>query len=158
MIPLVLVCGFLGSGKTTVLRHWARTEANRRLVFVVNEFSSRDVDSVLLGQDAKDVVPLPGGSIFCRCLAADFHRTMTALASGGWDAIVAEASGIADPSSTRTLLAETGLDRSLRLAELEEACRIYNEEWRTGSWDFALRVLPSLEAVIREVAGLSEDE
>lgn len=118
MIPLILVCGFLGSGKTTLLRHWARNASDRRIVYVVNEFSSRDVDSELLGQDAPDVVPLPGGSIFCKCLAADFHRTMLGLAEGGWDAIVAEASGIADPSSTRTLLAETGLDRRIRLAEV----------------------------------------
>lgn len=118
MIPLILVCGFLGSGKTTLLRHWARTASDRNLVFVVNEFSSRDVDSELLRQDARDVLPLPGGSIFCRCLAADFHRTMRNLAEGEWDAIVAEASGVADPSSTRTLLAETGLDRRIRLAEV----------------------------------------
>lgn len=118
MIPLILVCGFLGSGKTTLLRHWARTASDRRIVYVVNEFSSRDVDSELLRQDAPDVVPLPGGSIFCKCLAADFHRTMRALAEGEWDAIVAEASGVADPSSTRTLLAETGLDRRIQLAEV----------------------------------------
>jgi hypothetical protein len=41
---------------------------------------------------------------------------------------------------------------------LEEACRIFNQEWRTGSWDFALRVFPSLEAVLRDVMGIQEGD
>lgn len=41
---------------------------------------------------------------------------------------------------------------------LEEACRIFNEEWCTGSWDFALHVFPSLEAVIRDVTGVDEGD
>ncbi|MCX7799525.1 MAG: CobW family GTP-binding protein [Fimbriimonadales bacterium] len=110
MTPLILVCGFLGAGKTTLLRHWARTERNRRVAYVVNEFSSRDVDSIVLAAETSEVVPLPGGSIFCRCLAADFRRTMEALAAREWHALVAEASGIADPTATRTLLRETRLD------------------------------------------------
>ncbi|MDW8260959.1 MAG: hypothetical protein RMJ35_00390 [Phycisphaerales bacterium] len=39
---------------------------------------------------------------------------------------------------------------------LKEACRIFNEEWRTGSWYFTLRVLPSLEAVMSD-AGIIQD-
>jgi hypothetical protein len=41
---------------------------------------------------------------------------------------------------------------------LEEACRTFDEEWRTGSWEFWLRPFDSLEAVIREVRSLSPDE
>lgn len=41
---------------------------------------------------------------------------------------------------------------------LEEARWIFKEKWRTGSWFFALRVFPSLEAVVRDVTGVDEGE
>ena len=99
MIPLALVTGFLGSGKTTLLARLAR-------------------------EVGADVISLPGGSIFCKCLAGEFVARMrelaarAAAAAAALEGVVIEASGMADPRVILALLAETGLDRSFRLASV----------------------------------------
>lgn len=112
MIPLVLVTGFLGSGKTTLLRRIAQQQQGRRLAFVVNEFSSVDVDGAILAGAGVPVTPLAGGSVFCRCLVTRFIETLETLASPAgppYDAIVVEASGMANPRVVGRMLDETRL-------------------------------------------------
>ncbi len=118
MIPLALLAGFLGAGKTTFLTSYARRMAGRKIVFVVNEFAASDVDSPLLAGTAPDVVGISGGSIFCRCKVTDFIRELSLISQRFPDAdgVVVEASGMADPSAARNLLEESGLERTFRYA------------------------------------------
>lgn len=124
MIPLVLATGFLGSGKTTYLKGLAAQNPDRRLVFLVNEFSSTDVDGADVQQVARDVVAVVGGSIFCRCLEADFLKHLKEIperfGSQGSpvEGLVVEASGMADPTVVSHMLNETGLDATYRLASV----------------------------------------
>jgi G3E family GTPase len=112
VIPLALITGFLGSGKTTFLEHLAQRYRARKIVWLVNEFSARDMDSARLSAQAKDVISVVGGSIFCRCKAAEFLEQLRSLPERfGPDAVVVEASGMADPLVAGKLLHETGLDR-----------------------------------------------
>ena len=121
MIPLTLVTGFLGSGKTTLLQHMAQQVNGKRLVFVVNEFAPLDVDGKLLGKDV-DVVPIPGGSIFCQCLTTTFIEHLNALIkrheTESLDGIVIEASGMANPKVIRRMLVETGLDQHFAITQM----------------------------------------
>ena len=78
-IPLSLVTGFLGSGKTTFLQQTARRLAGRRVVYLVNEFSALDVDGAVLGKFGPNVVSIPGGSIFCKCLVSDFILNLSEI-------------------------------------------------------------------------------
>jgi G3E family GTPase len=109
--PLCLVTGFLGSGKTSLLAHLARQYRERRIVYLVNEFCEVDIDATRLAQIAPDVVAIPGGSIFCRCLVGEFMTQLRRLptAFGQLDGVLVEASGMADPGAVDTLLSETGL-------------------------------------------------
>lgn len=124
MIPLALVAGFLGSGKTTLLREVARAAAPRRLLFLVNEFAPADVDGAVLLADGADVLALPGGSIFCRCLVTQFIGQLRQIAarwaeaSPRFEGVAIEASGMADPRVIGRMLAETGLDRQFALASI----------------------------------------
>ncbi len=124
MIPLCLVTGFLGAGKTSLLRHLARTDGGLRTVFVVNEFSQADVDGVVLASETENVLALPGGSIFCTCLAGEFIRVLSEL-PGRFGApaapvarVVVEASGMANPLAVARQLVETRLDTVYRLARV----------------------------------------
>ena len=76
---MCLVTGFLGCGKTTLLMRIAKRSKGRRLVFLVNEFSPKDVDGKLLGAEGVDAVLVAGGSIFCRCLVTDFINHLKTL-------------------------------------------------------------------------------
>lgn len=122
MIPLCLVAGFLGSGKTTLLRRIATANRGRRLLFLVNEFSAADIDGRTLAAEGLDVIALPGGSIFCRCLVTQFIGQLDAIAAraaaGPLDGVVIEASGMADPRVIARLLVETRLDARYALARV----------------------------------------
>ena len=102
MTALSLVTGFLGSGKTTYLRRLVNQYRDRRLVFLVNEFSPVDIDGPLLGSVEDDVLSLPGGSIFCTCLVTEFISTLKSIPErfgreAPVEGVIIEASGIANP-------------------------------------------------------------
>jgi G3E family GTPase len=124
MIPICLVTGFLGSGKTTFVKQIAARHAGEKIVYLVNDFSPRDVDGALLEQVEEDVVTIPGGSIFCRCLVTQFLGRLRSIPERFGTAdqpvrgVVIEASGIADPAVIDGMLAETGLDRVYEVATI----------------------------------------
>lgn len=121
MIPIALVTGFLGSGKTTFLQYVVARHRNRRLVYLVNEFSAVDIDGQMFDLPPDRLVTIPGGSIFCKCLVTEFigHlRTVAEQPGHAVDGVVIEASGVADPKVVQQMLAETRLDRHFRLATI----------------------------------------
>jgi G3E family GTPase len=89
----------------------------RRVVFLVNDFAAVDVDTRRLAAESPNVVAIPGGSIFCRCLVTEFVARLRQVAEvfdrpeAPVEAVVVEASGMADPSVLDDLLAECGLAR-----------------------------------------------
>lgn len=142
MISLVLITGFLGSGKTTLLEHLARRCQGRQIVWLVNEFSAQDMDSARLAGKARDVVTVAGGSIFCRCKVTEFLEQL-----GGFpqrfnpEAVVVEASGMADPVVAGRLLQESGLDRRYRISAVVAVVD-------PGSFLKLLQTLPNIRAQI----------
>jgi len=103
-IPATIVTGFLGAGKTTLIRHLMETLKGKRLALIVNEFGELGFDGDLLKGCAdetcreEDIVELANGCICCT-VADDFLPTMQALLSRAEppDHIVIETSGLALP-------------------------------------------------------------
>ena len=100
-LPLTLVTGFLGSGKTSFLVNYlAEYSPERKIAIVQNEFAQSDIDSEVLRDENDDFVlrELNKGSIFCRCLFSSFLDTLVELSENEEvDAVLIEATGIADP-------------------------------------------------------------
>lgn len=121
MIPIILITGFLGSGKTTLLEEIYNINHQRNIIYLVNDFSMRDVDGGLFARDNRKVISVPGGSIFCTCLVTEFVNRLNAIleiksdTNNPIDGLVIEASGIANPLVIRSLLDDSGLDRFYRL-------------------------------------------
>jgi G3E family GTPase len=120
LIPICLVTGFLGSGKTTFLKNIVSHNRNRKLVYIVNEFSPHDIDGAIVSKDNPDVVSIPGGSIFCKCLVTEFIGQLTKIPSAfsGVEGVVIEASGMANPKVIADMLRETKLDDRYALAHI----------------------------------------
>ena len=103
-IPATIVTGFLGAGKTSLVRHLLAAAAGHRLAVIVNEFGELGIDrELLLGcGDATcsddDIVELANGCLCCT-VADDFLPTLTRLIERAEppDHIVVETSGLALP-------------------------------------------------------------
>jgi G3E family GTPase len=98
-VPVVLVAGFLGAGKTTVVNHLLAHAGGRRIAAVVNDFGAVNIDAELITGAAGGVVSLSNGCICCS-LEGDLLRTLAALLRRDPqpEVIVIETSGVADPS------------------------------------------------------------
>ena len=103
-IPATVVTGFLGAGKTSLIRHLVANAGGRRLALVINEFGELGVDRELLlgcgieGCAEDDVIELSNGCICCT-VADDFLPTMRKLLARdpAPDHILIETSGLALP-------------------------------------------------------------
>jgi G3E family GTPase len=102
-IPLTVIGGYLGSGKTTVLNALLREPAGRRLGVIVNDFGTLAVDAALLGRSSGEddgVVSLPNGCVCCT-LGTDLQTALAALTDRPRppEHVVVEVSGVADPAN-----------------------------------------------------------
>jgi G3E family GTPase len=98
-VPILLVAGFLGAGKTTVVNHVLAHAEGRRIAAVVNDFGAINIDAELIAGATDGVVSLANGCICCS-LEGDLLRTLAAILrrSPRPQAIVIETSGVADPA------------------------------------------------------------
>jgi G3E family GTPase len=109
-IPVILVGGGLGAGKTSLLRALLNSPNLPRLGFVVNEFGALDVDGALLASQGADVIELPNGCVCCAAggdLAAAINRLLRAEQPP--ETVVVELSGVADPYPVRREIELLGL-------------------------------------------------
>ena len=103
-IPVTVITGFLGSGKTTLIRHLMQNPQGKRLAILVNEFGTVGVDGDILKACAdencpeENIVELANGCICCT-VADDFIPTIEALLAMPQrpDHIIIETSGLALP-------------------------------------------------------------
>lgn len=103
-IPATVVTGFLGAGKTTLIRHLLRNARGRRLALIVNEFGEIGIDGEILRScndqacAEEDIIELANGCICCT-VADDFLPTMQKLLDRVEppDHIIIETSGLALP-------------------------------------------------------------
>ena len=98
-VPILLVTGFLGAGKTTVVNHLLAHAEGRRIAAVVNDFGAINIDAELIAGASDGVVSLSNGCICCS-LEGDLLRTLATLLRRDPrpEFIVIETSGVADPS------------------------------------------------------------
>ncbi|MCS3728796.1 CobW family GTP-binding protein [Bradyrhizobium betae] len=98
-VPILLVTGFLGAGKTTVVNHLLAHADGRRIAAIVNDFGAINIDAELIAGASDGVVSLANGCICCS-LEGDLLRTLSTLLRRDPkpEYIVIETSGVADPA------------------------------------------------------------
>lgn len=98
-VPILLVTGFLGAGKTTAVNQLLTHGGGRRIAAIVNDFGAINIDAELIASATDNVISLANGCICCS-LEGDLLRTLATLLRRvpRPDYIVIETSGIADPA------------------------------------------------------------
>src|SRR5262249_22003330 len=115
-IPVTVVTGFLGAGKTTLVKHFLETPEGAGTAVLVNEFGQEGIDDALLRNSAEKTTLLGNGWLGCNFrsgLQVALHRLVVDRERGvipHFGRIVIETSGLADPSPILTTFAT---DRAL---------------------------------------------
>jgi len=115
-IPVIVVTGFLGAGKTTLIRHFLATRESAGTAIIVNEFGAVGIDDALLRTSSDKTVLLGNGCVCC-VTRSDLQLALRALVADrargaipDFRRIVIETSGLADPGP---ILQTFATDRAL---------------------------------------------
>ncbi len=122
-IPVTIIGGYLGSGKTTLVNHLLRNANGKKLAVLVNEFGELPIDADLIEAEEGDIISLSGGCVCCS-YGNDLTSAIIDVAQmrPAPDHIVLEASGVALPgaiASSLSLLNNCTLDGIVVLADAE---------------------------------------
>jgi G3E family GTPase len=115
-IPVTVVTGFLGAGKTTLVKHFLQTPEGHGTAVLVNEFGQEGIDDALLRDSAEKTTLLGNGCLCCNFrsdLQNTLHRMVVDRERGvipPFSRVLIETSGLADPSPILTTFAT---DRAL---------------------------------------------
>ena len=122
-IPLVLLTGFLGAGKTTMLNTLLATPEFRDTAVVINEAGDVGLDHLLVEQGADSITMMEGGCLCCRAKGAlapalaNLMRRTRDESLPPFKRVVVETSGLSDPSSVlEGLIADAFFNRFFELA------------------------------------------
>ncbi|HRJ68303.1 MAG TPA: GTP-binding protein [Beijerinckiaceae bacterium] len=124
-IPVTVIGGYLGAGKTTLVNHLLRHAGGLRLAVMVNDFGAMAIDADLIEAQEEDLISIAGGCICCS-FGSDLIEAMAKLAerSPRPDHVLLETSGVALPgpvAGTVSLLPDFDVDC---VAVLADATRI----------------------------------
>lgn len=137
-VPVTLLSGFLGAGKTTLMNHLLASEHGEKIAVVVNEFGDVNIDGSLIVGTSEDMIELQNGCICCT-IRGDMRDTVLDLLERRerkfwrrirFDRIVIEASGMASPGPVvQTFMVEpelaerTKVDGVIALAHAEHVAQ-----------------------------------
>lgn len=100
-IPVTVVTGFLGAGKTSLLNHLIETHPDKKFAIIENEFGEENIDSELVANvESDDIFELSNGCICCS-LNQDLYDLLQKLIQSDhqFNHLLIETTGIADPGS-----------------------------------------------------------
>ena len=99
-IPVTIITGFLGAGKTSLLNNLIRKHPEKKFAVIENEFGETGIDGGLIATAPEAIFELNNGCICCS-LGDDFLRTLENLLGSSYEFnhLLVETTGIADPSS-----------------------------------------------------------
>jgi G3E family GTPase len=151
--PVVVVTGFLGSGKTTLVNQLLKREPES--LVIVNEFGEVPVDHLLVESSSEKAVALPNGCLCCH-LRGDLEETLIGAAMrrrrgeiAGFDRVIVETSGLADPGPVaQTLYADAALGRDYKLGSIVTVVDAADTGARSASPEIARGQIAAADLVV----------
>jgi G3E family GTPase len=163
-IPVTLVTGFLGSGKTTLINAGLKSPDLSKTVVVVNEFGAVGLDHQLFTSSNDAVVVLENGCLCCT-VKSDLIRTLNDLyhdrAKGDlpdFDNVVIETTGLAEPGPVlQAFLSEPTLDGLYRVTHVVTVVDAVNWQATSKNHDEALRQVALADDILISKLELADE-
>lgn len=105
-MKMYLITGFLGAGKTTLIKNILQALHGQKIYLIVNEFGKEGIDGALLQELGAAIDEISNGSIFCVCRLDKFEASLEEAVREQPDIILVETSGLADPTNIRKIMAQ----------------------------------------------------
>lgn len=158
-MPVTVIAGYLGAGKTTLVNHLLRHADGMRLAVMVNEFGALPIDADLIESEDDGVIAIAGGCICCS-YGSDLMDAMMALAerTPRPDHVLIETSGVALPgpvAASLSLLSGFLHDGTVILADAETVRAHGNDRYLA---DTIVRQLADADIVVLNKADLVDGE
>ncbi|MBR4240967.1 MAG: GTP-binding protein [Eubacterium sp.] len=122
LIPVSLITGYLGAGKTTVLNHVLANQEGYKVAVIVNDIGEVNIDASLIAKGGNvtqkdgDLVPLSNGCICCTLKVDLMNQIIDLAKSKKFDYILIEASGICEPGPIAgSICMLDGTDKNVKL-------------------------------------------
>ena len=159
--PVVVVTGFLGSGKTTLVNKLVRSSD---CLVIINEFGEVPVDHALVENSVEKTVALPNGCLCCH-IRGDLEETLIGAAMrrrrgeiAGFDRVIVETSGLADPGPVaQTLYADPALARDFKLGPIVTVVDAADREARRASEEISRGQIAAADVVVLSKADRAGD-
>ncbi len=139
-VPVTVLTGFLGAGKTTLINHLLANNPQEKIAIVENEFGAANIDSALLRPQAGiEIIELTSGCVCCSVrgeLTEALHDLLNRRDAGtlNFDRLILETTGVADPAPVvqtffvdEILRERIALDAVVTLIDCEHAQRQMDE-------------------------------
>lgn len=135
-VPVTILTGFLGAGKTSLLNHIIRENSNTKFAIIENEFGAINIDSDLVIATDENIFELSNGCICCS-LNGDLFKVLNKLVTGkyDYDHLIIETTGIANPAAVASIFltdynVQTAfkLDGTICLVDTQEILNILGVE------------------------------
>jgi G3E family GTPase len=164
-IPVTLVTGFLGSGKTTLINAALRAPELAHTLVIVNEFGEVGLDHSLFASSNDAVLVLENGCLCCTvrgdlvATLVDLHQQRRAKRIPEFDNVVIETSGLAEPGPVlQAFLSEPNLDGLYRVASVLTLVDAVNFAGTLKEHDEALRQVAYADHVLISKIDLVKDD
>ena len=151
--PVVVVTGFLGSGKTTLVNRLVKTQTES--LVIVNEYGDVPVDHALVEGVREEAIALPNGCLCCH-VRGDLEEALMGAALrrrrgeiAGFDRVIVETSGLADPGPVaQTLYNDHALSRDYKLGPIVTVVDAADADARQASADIARSQIAAADVVV----------
>ena len=154
-IPVAVVTGFLGSGKTTQINRALRDSSMRGALVIVNEFGEVGLDNVLMASSSDQIVVLENGCLCCTVFGDligtlyDLYHRRLAGEVAPFDRVVIETSGLADPTSVvQAFLSDPTLEGLYHLCSMTTLVDAVNFAETLRSYDEPVRQIALSDQVV----------